>query len=241
LAATRVLEEDPDLAERVPPADQARAIAEAVARVDTFEVGLWNESETPQMDDGFGMLVLEGMVARRITLGRFECTELLGQGDLLRPWTFTSAATASVPSDVQWNVVDPLRVAKLDRRFALTVAPWPEVSVALMDRIVQRARWLAFQLAVAHVVRVDTRLLLMLWHFADRWGRMTRDGARLRIPVTHSVLASVVGARRPSVTTALGRLQDDGLIERVAPGEWLLHGSPPDDFARLASQAADAA
>jgi CRP-like cAMP-binding protein len=62
---------------------------------------------------------------------------------------------------------------------------------------------------------------------------MTVDGARVRIPVTHGVLASVVGARRPSVTTALGRLQDDGLIQRLGDGEWLLHGSPPQDFARL--------
>jgi Mn-dependent DtxR family transcriptional regulator len=58
----------------------------------------------------------------------------------------------------------------------------------------------------------------------------------VRIPVTHGVLASVVGARRPSVTTALGRLQEDGLIERLPDGEWLLHGSPPEDFARIESE-----
>src|SRR5204863_9474254 len=140
---------------------------------------------------------------------------------------------------VTWRVVEPVRLAQLDRRFALTVAPWPEVSAALMDRIIQRARWLAFQLAVCHVVRVDTRILLMLWHFADRWGRMTREGARVRIPVTHSVLASVVGARRPSVTTALGRLEDKGLIERLPDGEWLLIGSPPQDFARIVNEASE--
>jgi CRP-like cAMP-binding protein len=139
---------------------------------------------------------------------------------------------------VTWNVVDPVRIATLDRRFALSVAPWPEISAALMDRIVQRARWLAFQLAVCHVVRVDTRLLLMMWHFADRWGRMTKDGARIALPVTHSVLASVVGARRPSVTTALGRLQEQGLIERMPGGAWLLHGAPPDDYAKLEAEAA---
>jgi CRP/FNR family transcriptional regulator, cyclic AMP receptor protein len=239
LSVARVLQEDPDLCERVPAEQQARAIAEALARVETFDVGSWNESDTPQMRDGFGLLVLDGMVARRVTLGRFDCTELLGQGDLLRPWTFATAATASVSSEVEWNVVQPLRVAGLDRRFALTVAQWPEIGIELMDRIVQRARWLAFQLAVCHVVRVDMRLLLMLWHFADRWGRMTKDGARVCLPVTHSVLASVVGARRPSVTTALGRLQDERRIELVGAGEWLLHGSPPADFARLAAERAN--
>jgi hypothetical protein len=184
------------------------------------------------------LLVLEGLLARRVTLGRFDCTELLGQGDLLRPWNFEGASLASVPSKVTWNVVEPVRLAALDRRFALSVSSWPEVAASLMDRIIQRARWLAFQLAVCHVVRVDTRLLLMMWHFADRWGRMTAEGARVRLPVTHSVLASVVGARRPSVTTALGRLQEQGLIERLPDGAWLLHGSPPEDYALIAEEVA---
>ena len=209
-----------------------RATEVAVARVERLERGVWNENDSHHPHDGFGLLVLEGVLARRVTLGRFDCTELLGAGDLLRPWTFSAVAAGSVPSDVTWNVVEPVRLAVLDRRFVSAVSPWPELAGALMDRMVQRARWLAFQLAVCHVVRVDTRLLLMLWHFADRWGRMTREGARVRIPVTHSVLASVVGARRPSVTTSLGRLEDDGLIARLGDGEWLLHGSPPGDFAQ---------
>jgi CRP/FNR family transcriptional regulator, cyclic AMP receptor protein len=238
MALARVLEEDPDLYERVPDPDRQRAALEAVAPLQTLDLGIWDEPDSPNVhDDGFGLLVLEGMIARRVTLGRFDCTELLGQGDLLRPWTFAGAASASVTSKVTWNVVEPVRLAELDRRFALSVSPWPEVAANLMDRIIQRSRWLAFQLAVCHVVRVDTRLLLMMWHFADRWGRMTRDGARISLPVTHSVLASVVGARRPSVTTALGRLQEQGLIERLPDGAWLLHGTPPEDYARLEAEA----
>ena len=239
MALARVLEEDPDLHERVPDSERPRAALEAIAPVQMLDLGLWDEPDTSTAHhDGFGLLVLEGMMARRVTLGRFDCTELLGQGDLLRPWSFAGAASASVSSKVTWNVVEPVRMAELDRRFALSVSPWPEVAANLMDRIVQRARWLAFQLAVCHVVRVDTRLLLMMWHFADRWGRMTRDGARISLPVTHSVLASVVGARRPSVTTALGRLQEQGLIERLPDGSWLLHGSPPEDYALMAEEAA---
>jgi CRP/FNR family transcriptional regulator, cyclic AMP receptor protein len=237
----RVLDEDPDLLERLFDAERPRAMTDAVARIETLDLGVWDEPESPEdYRDGFGLLILDGVLARRVTLGRFDCTELLGQGDLLRPWSFTSAAS-SVPSKVTWNVVRPVRLATLDRQFALAVAPWPAISAALMDRIVHRARWLAFQLAVCHVVRVDSRLLLMFWHYADRWGRMTTDGARVSIPVTHSVLASVVGARRPSVTTALGRLQDEGLVERLPDGAWLLHGTPPGDFARLEAEAATSA
>jgi hypothetical protein len=238
MALVRVLDEDPDLHDCVPNPDRTRALAEAVAQAETLDLGLWEEPDTDGAHrDGFGLLVLEGILARRVTLGRFDCTELLGQGDLLRPWSFTGTTLSSVPSRVTWNVVEPVRLATLDRRFALAVAPWPEITASLMDRIIQRARWLAFQLAVCHVVRVDTRLLLMMWHFADRWGRMTKDGPRVRLPVTHSALASVVGARRPSVTTALGRLQEQGLIARLPDGGWLLHGAPPEDYARLEAEA----
>lgn len=237
MAAIRVLDEDPELSDRVPPELRESATNAALARVQALDLGLWDEpNESAHHHDGFGLLVVDGMIARRVTLGRFDCTELLGAGDLLRPWTFSSAATASIPSKVTWNVVEPVRLAALDRRFAIAVAPWPEISAALMDRIVQRARWLAFQLAVCHVVRVDTRLLLMFWHFADRWGRMTPDGAKIRLPVTHGALASVVGARRPSVTTALGRLQTEGHIQRLGDGTWLLHGAPPQVFAELQAQ-----
>lgn len=239
MPVARVLDEDRDLHDGLPAGERARALAQAVAHVQLLDTGLWDEPESGQHHGGYGLLVLEGMLARRVTLGRFDCTELLGQGDLLRPWSF-AGAFASVPSAVTWNVVQPVRLAGLDRRFALAVAPWPEIAAGLMDRIVQRARWLAFQLAVCHVVRVDTRLLLMLWHFADRWGRMTKEGARVSLPVTHGVLASVVGARRPSVTTALGRLQDQGLVERLPDGAWLLHGTPPEDYSLVEGQAAEA-
>jgi DNA-binding GntR family transcriptional regulator len=37
----------------------------------------------------------------------------------------------------------------------------------------------------------------------------------------------MVGARRPSVTTALGQLMARGAIERRPDGGWILHGQPP--------------
>jgi CRP/FNR family cyclic AMP-dependent transcriptional regulator len=38
----------------------------------------------------------------------------------------------------------------------------------------------------------------------------------------------MVGARRPSVTTALGQLIARGELERRADGGWVLRGSPPE-------------
>jgi hypothetical protein len=206
----------------------------AIARTESLPLGAWTEPDDPaRYRDGFGLLVLGGTLARRVRVERFECTELLGQGDLLRPWASDALGAASIPSGVVWKVLEPVRFAVLDRAFALAMAPWPEVSAALMDRLVMRARWLAFQLAVSHLMRVDIRLLVTLWHYADRWGRVTPEGVVLELPVTHSMLAGIVGSRRPSVTTALGRLHQRGALERLPDGTWLLRGQPPTEFEQL--------
>jgi CRP/FNR family transcriptional regulator, cyclic AMP receptor protein len=234
-----VLSEDPELGDRLNREEFAQASEAAIARVETIGTGLWDEPDDPaNYRDGYGLLVLEGVIARRVSLDRFECTELLGQGDLLRPWTFSGHAVSSIPSRVTWTVLEPVRMAVLDRRFATATARWPEMTAALMDRIIQRSRYLAFQLAVGHLVRVDARLLVILWHYADRWGRMTKEGAVLSMPLTHGVLAGVIGARRPSVTTALGRLEQEGLLDRRADGSWLLIGEPPREFIRMREDSA---
>ena len=61
-------------------------------------------------------------------------------------------------------------------------------------------------MAIVHQARVDVRLHMLLWHLAARWGRVRSDGTVLRLRLTHAVLADLVAARRPTVTTALSEL-----------------------------------
>jgi CRP/FNR family transcriptional regulator, cyclic AMP receptor protein len=153
---------------------------------------------------------------------------------VLRPWVRAGPTDASM-AEVGWRVVRPLTLALLDRGFARRVARWPEIGARVGDRILLRARFLAFHLAVCHLVRIEDRVHIVLWHLADRWGRVTPDGILLAVPLTHSLLANVVGARRPSTTTAIGRLTQRGVLER-RPGGWLLRGEPPAGFEELHGQ-----
>src|SRR5262249_39499446 len=68
--------------------------------------------------------------------------------------------------------------------------------------------------SIASHVRVDVRVLAYLWHLAERFGVVLPDGVRVEVPLTHSVLARLVGARRPTVTTALQRLTQLGYLRR---------------------------
>jgi CRP/FNR family transcriptional regulator len=70
--------------------------------------------------------------------------------------------------------------------------------------------------------------LLTLWHLAERWGRVGRDGIVVPLPLGHQRLADIVGAHRPSVTKAMGALADAGKVSRRDGGDWVLHGEPPD-------------
>lgn len=229
----RVLEEDPALGEGLDAMSLERA-ERVVARVLELPAGRW---EIPAPDDPsglLGLLVLDGLLVRSVTVGEVSCSELLGAGDVLRPWTYQrDLGVASIPAEARWRVVQPSRAALLDRRFALGTARWPEIQAALLDRAVTRARRLAFSVSVCSLVRLDVRLLVALWHLADRWGRMTPDGVRVPLRLSHELLAEVVGARRPSVTVALGRLREEGSVVRRPDGTWLLAGRPPEELGRL--------
>jgi len=84
--------------------------------------------------------------------------------------------------------------------------------------------------------RVDTRLLAFFWHLADRFGKVTADGVLIPLPLTHRQLALLVGAQRPSVTSALGALAERGQLRRDDNGNWLLaHSADGSDEVVLES------
>jgi CRP/FNR family cyclic AMP-dependent transcriptional regulator len=120
-----------------------------------------------------------------------------------------------------WDVLENARLAILDRRFAARISPWPEIAAALVARAIDRARMLAFQHVASHIPGLEGRLLAVMWAFADRWGRVTPQGVSIPLRLTHATLAELVGASRPSVSTAVARLARGGALNRT-PGGWIL-------------------
>jgi CRP-like cAMP-binding protein len=165
-----------------------------------------------------------------VTVEKMHALEFLGPGDLVRPWSY-EGESAPVVAQATWQVIEPTRMAVLDRRFALRMAAWPEVSAALLEREAERARAAVVELAVRQALRIEDRLLLTLWHLADRWGKVSARGTVLGLgPLTHGLLARLIGAQRPSVTLALGRLRERELIDRDPDGHWVLLGDPPGEL-----------
>ena len=233
----RVLDVDPDLGEDLEPRALAVVRPRALARRVWLEPGPWQPLADEWDHRGhLGLLIVDGFLTRSMLLGATRCAELLGPGDLLRPWVHADAAS-SIPIEGGWEVLDLVRLAVLDRRFGAAISPWPEITAAILDRMMARSQWLAFHLAVAHLRRVETRVLLVLWHFADRWGSVRSDGVALHLNITHAWLAAIVAAERPAVTLALGRLRQQGVVERGEDRLWLLRGGPPEELGHVREQA----
>lgn len=228
-----LVEEDPDLLRGFDSATVAELRTATGVKVLELDAGPWRRS-TPLATPIYGLFVLDGILSRGVMIQGRRSAELLGPGDILRP-AASDEMDSSIDFQVTWEMLEPTRLAVLDDDFAKAVAPWPEFVGTVMDRIMRRAHSLAFHLAVSHLKLVETRLLVILWYYADRWGRVTPGGVLLPLRMTHGMLARVVGARRPSVSTALGRLQERGLIERTTGGQWLLLGPPPRELEELSA------
>jgi CRP-like cAMP-binding protein len=201
------------------------------ARVERIAKGPWNARADHAEPDGFGLLLLSGFVVRRVGRGGRFGAELLGPGDLLRPWQ-TVGVIASRPFEPAFTAIAATEVALLDDAFARRAAPFPPVAVALVDRALLRSRQLALTVAIVGQPRVDQRLHWLLWQLADRWGRTGREGVTVELPLTHALLGELVAARRPSVSTALAGLAAAGRVERDG-GTWLLRGGPPAELTEL--------
>jgi CRP/FNR family cyclic AMP-dependent transcriptional regulator len=225
--AISVVDADADLADLLDESERERARREAVARLRTLSPGEWEAAEAVEADlHHRGFLVVDGLLSREVdVLGR-RCVELLGPGDVLRPWQWDPDGS-HVHAEVGWVVLEPTRLAVLDHQLVRTMDPWPQLGLELFARGTRRAHALAVALAIAHHPRVEDRLVLTLWHLGERWGRVRSDGIALPLPLPHQRLADLVGAHRPSVTTAMGELTRAGTVSRDHDGVWVLHGSPP--------------
>jgi CRP/FNR family transcriptional regulator, cyclic AMP receptor protein len=223
-----IVDADAELADLLDDADLLQARHEALTRVQTLSTGEWDVAGALEPDVHHrGFLIVDGLLSREVeVLGR-RAVELIGPGDVMRPWSWDEEGS-HVHAEIGWLVLEPTRLAVLDHGLVARIVRWPQLGVELFNRGTRRAHHLAVALAIAHHQRVEDRLLLTLWHLAERWGRVTPDGIVVPLPLPHSRLADLVGAHRPSVTTAMGALAREGKLSRRDGGDWLLHGEPPE-------------
>ena len=218
-----VLDADDDLAQELDVRLRVGARQLATARVLDARSGACDLAPwLGAAEHGPGLLILDGLMAVHTRLVDRTVTELLGAGDLLQP--DAGGDDELIPCEVAWRALRPTRFALLDADFAQRVLPWPQIAHALMRRSERRCADLRVLRAICGHPRLEMRLVLLLWHLSSRWGRVEPAGLRLKLPLTHRLLGQLVGAERPSISNALGRLARAGLVTG-SPGDWHLHGT----------------
>ena len=224
--AIALLDADPDLAAGVPAEELELARGRAVAGVIELEPPSWDtRAMVARSEAGWlGLFLLEGLLIRRVEVGKRAACELFGPTDLIRPWD-TDGDYDPLPITVTWLVLKRTRLAVLDTSFVLRIARWPTITSRIVSRVAQRARYLTLTAAVTHLPRAYARLLILFWLLAERWGRVSTEGVYVTLPLTHEVLAMLIGAHRPTVTIALQRLTRAGFLIRERSDRWLLTNS----------------
>jgi hypothetical protein len=232
VSSVQVLEVDPELGLRIPAAGITRARQELRAPLAEFSPGIWEPSDAAPAAR-LGYLVLDGLLGRDVLLAGKTCTELIGETDVLMPPVAYARDERLIHYHVQWHVIEPVRMAVLDDGFSRALSEWPQVMSALLERAMRRTLRQSIHQALLQLSPVETRLLVLFWFLAERWGRVTPAGIAVRLRLSHQLLGQLVGCQRASVTTALQRVAASGMLERRSGDVWLLHGDPPDELVHM--------
>jgi len=126
-----LLDVEPDLGEGLNPQERAAAARVLAVPSHALEPGPWEpERDLGEIYPVVGFLIVDGMVTRDLLFAGRTTTELLGAGDILRPWD-DDVAFDALPFSASWNVQTPARVAMLDTRVAIAAGRWPSLASAL--------------------------------------------------------------------------------------------------------------
>jgi CRP/FNR family transcriptional regulator, cyclic AMP receptor protein len=87
--AISLVDADPDLGDLLSEHELDRARREALARVQRLSPGEWDAAAAHEPAEHHrGFLVIDGLLSRTVdVLGR-HCVELVGHGDVMRPWSW---------------------------------------------------------------------------------------------------------------------------------------------------------
>jgi len=208
---TYLLDADGELAEEFDVRARIAARQLATARVLQVDVGAcdlvpWFEASA----QGLGLLIIDGLLALEVRVNGRIAAELVGAGDLLQP--LGPAGDQLLVRTCGWRALRPTRLTVLDRDFAERVRAFPQITAILARRACRRPLELDVLRAITSQPRLEVRLVLLLWHLAARWGRVESGGVRLSLPLTHRLLGQLVAAERPSISHALKRLAQAGLV-----------------------------
>jgi CRP/FNR family transcriptional regulator, cyclic AMP receptor protein len=219
--AALVLDLDPDLGRGVNVEEWDAARRACRGTLLRLSDGVWDVPLLAgERDDLLGLLIVDGLLCREVSLHDRHMLELLGPGAVLQLPVVSERPRLG--GDIRLTAVTGAMLVGLGESFIHAAGRWPTLLPAIHRRLEAQREHLAIQGLIAHLPRAEHRLLLQLWHLADRYGRVTPEGTQLPLPLRHDLLGQLAACRRSTVTLAIGALASEGCIRRMADGSWLI-------------------
>jgi Crp-like helix-turn-helix domain len=117
------------------------------------------------------------------------------------------------------------RLTLLPERIVSRLLELPGLGDALLREVAETLRRKQDSIAnfgdVRHVERVRRKLVQL----ARDYGRVTGDGVKLDLPLTHALLGEMIGSERETVTRGIDQLEGAGFLSREGH-QYRLHISP---------------
>jgi CRP/FNR family cyclic AMP-dependent transcriptional regulator len=226
VSAVRLLDVEPDAA-RFLSEEERLAARKLFLPVLNLKKGPVDVQAALGDDGAFGALLLEGMLMHRLRIGNQLTVRLLGPTDML---SLDRQGQSMLLAESSYSATAPTRLAVLGDEVLAGIQRWPRLAAGIYVRNAEQANRLSAQLAICQLPRVDQRILSLLWLLAESWGHVGSAGTTLPVSLTHDALGALIGARRPTVTLALGELSERGAIVRQERG-WLLLEAPEEPVA----------
>jgi CRP-like cAMP-binding protein len=202
------------LLELVPSPDREVA-AEILAACRTVDVVAGEPYFHSSLPAGALLIVERGFVVLRVTpprTNRSIVTCDAGLGRLVLPPASEEVLFALV--DSQLTVISP---NALDALLAL-----PGVAKTMLEQLTvtlgQKQQAIGAFGSTRHIERLRGKLLQL----ARIYGRVALDGVRIDFPLSHTLLADMVGSSRETVTRSLDELRRDGFVARQGQSYRLL-------------------
>lgn len=174
----------------------------------------------------FAACVVDGLVLHQLGIGSEPSLRILGPGDVLAVADGQSVTLLGVS---RYRAQSSTRLALFGNELLIAVRRAPRILIGLQAAAAGQLERLSAQLVICQLPRVADRVLAMMWLLADSFGRVTPAGTRLPLSLTHESLGALVGARRPTVTLALGELAKRGAVVHQDGGWLLLQPAPSAD------------
>ena len=133
------------------------------------------------------------------------------------------------PEELLEAILDS-RLTLLPARIVTRLLALPALADALLREVSETLRRKQDSIANFGNVRHTERVRRKLLQLARDYGRVTGDGVKLELPLTHALLGEMVGSERETVTRAIDQLEGEGFLSRER-SHYRLHVAP-DALAR---------